>query len=166
MASGNGNHGAMVAAGCEACAHPARDEIDQQLIHDIDAQAVAQSFGLSPVVVEWHGNKHLRGVARRVPNDPRELLVDLDYARSTALEVAQSAAAEGKRQLQLAALKEYRESTLAICKLVDAKAVLSGGNPQLVALCDELLKLIAKHPDWRGELVAAVEASQKGVRGR
>src|SRR5262249_32878592 len=159
---------AIGAAGCAACEHPARAEIDQQLLHDVATEVVAQSFGLSPVVVEWHGNRHLRGVVRRLPSDVRELLVDLDFARSTAMEVAQGAAAEGKRQLQLAALKQYRESTQAICKLVDAKSVLSGGkhNPQLEAIIDALLKLIEKHPDWKDELVAAVEASQKGGRGR
>src|SRR5262245_42451765 len=111
----NGSVGAMVAAGCEACSHPRRDEIDQQLLHDVAAEVVAQSFGIPPVVVEWHGNRHLRGVARRLPSDARELLVDLDYTRSQAAAVAQAAAAEGKHALQLAALKEYRESTQAIC---------------------------------------------------
>src|SRR5215469_14560205 len=81
---------------------------------------------ISPVAVEWHAGRHLRGVARRSPSDPRELLIDLDYTRSQAAAVAQAAASEGKHTLRLAALKEYRECTQAICKLVDARATDAG----------------------------------------
>ena len=159
----NGSAGEIVAAGCLACEHPGRAELEQQLLHQVAAEVVAQSFGISTVIVEWHAARHLRGVARRVPGDPRELLVDLDYARSQAEAVVHSAAAEGKHALQLSALKEYRECTTAICKLVDARARLTPGrhDPRWDDLLDALLKLVERHPDWREELVAALEAANK-----
>jgi len=167
MTASSGSAGAIVAVGCEACEHPGRAELEQQLLHQVAAEVVAQSFGMSTVIVEWHASRHLHGVARRVPGDPRELLVDLDYARSRAEAVAHVAAAEGKHTLQLAALKEYRECTQAICKLVDARARLTPGrhDPRWDDLLDALLKLVERHPDWREELVAALDAaSKKGAR--
>ena len=170
MTTANGSGaGAVVVAGCAACEHPGRAEIDQQLMHEVGAEVVAQSFGISPVVVEWHANRHLRGVTRRVPGDARELLVDLDYVRSKAETVAQAAAAEGKHALQLAALKEYRECTQAICKLVDAGATLA--NARHYVSCDDvldaLLEVVERHPDWRDEIAAALDAAVKrGTRPR
>src|SRR5262249_24971034 len=113
--NGSGGGGAVVVAGCGAGGGPGGAPVGPTRAHAVGAEVVAQSFGSSPVVVEWHANRHLRGVTRRVPGDARELLVNLDYVRSKAETVAQAAAAEGKHALQLAALKEYRECTQAIC---------------------------------------------------
>jgi len=38
-------------------------------------------------------------------------------------------------------------------------------DPRWDDLLDAMLKLLEKHPDWRGELVAAIEAAhKKGAR--
>jgi hypothetical protein len=46
---------------------------------------------------------------------------------------------------------------------VDARSRLTPGrhDPRWDDLLDALLKLIARHPDWRDELVATLEAANK-----
>jgi hypothetical protein len=75
----------------------------------------------------------------------------------------------GKHALQLAALKEYRECTQAICKLVDAREKLADARHYISCddVLDVLLKVVERHPDWRDEIAAALDAAVKrGARPR
>jgi hypothetical protein len=46
MATHNGNGAIVGAAACEACAHPARDELIDQLVRGIETEIVASGFGI------------------------------------------------------------------------------------------------------------------------
>jgi hypothetical protein len=119
--------GAVAVTGCAACEHPARAEMDQQLVHDVATELVAQSFGLSETLIAWLRDQHLssRTLLRGV-QDPQALLLDLDYGRSRVEALARSAASTGQRAAELAAWKEYREFVTAICKLTSAREARAG----------------------------------------
>jgi hypothetical protein len=163
--------GAVAVTGCAACEHPARAEIDQQLVHDVATELVAQSFGISETLIAWHRDQHVSSTAlRREVRDPQALLLDLDYGRSRVEALARSAASAGQRVAELSAWKEYREFVTAICKLTSAREALAKRQPENVPtwqeVCDALWLVIDRHPDWKDALVEAFDTALKKTRVR
>jgi hypothetical protein len=158
---GNGDGKALVARkGCDACAHPARTEIDQQLRRGIEVRLVSEQFGLNAAGLKFHHLRHSAAV-QRVPTDPQQLLIDLDFVRTMTVDCAIASAAEGNRATVLSALREFRECTRAIADLIGAKESLRGSTRQPFwdDLKNRLCALIERHPELKAEIleILAVE---------
>lgn len=152
---GNGDGQGLVARkGCDVCAHPARTEIDEQLRRGIEVKLVAEQFGLNAAGLKFHHLRHAAAI-QRVPNDPQQLLIDLDFVRAMAVDCAVAAAAEDNRAGTMAALREFRESTRAIADLIGAKEALrnTSHRPFFDDLKNRLCTLIERHPELKNEIL-------------
>ena len=152
---------------CEACEHPARDQLDVQLARGVAVSIVADAYKIPLVTMVWHWERHLPGVAKKSGVSPHDLVDDLAYIRKRAEDVLQAALEGEKLTVALTAIREFRETVLSIAKLTHADAALD--PMRILALQsevkDRILKAVEGFPDVRDRLIAALQVEDKSNNG-
>jgi hypothetical protein len=149
---------------CDACAHTDRDQLDVQLARGVAISVVGEAFSLPVTTLVWHLERHLRGIPKRTGANPHDLVEDLRYIQSRAETVLETVLREEKHTVAMTAIRELRETVLAIAKLTHAEKSLDPTwyLPLFAEVKGRILKAVEDHPDVRDRIIAALSIEDKG----
>lgn len=140
---------------CKVCNHVERGILDKAMKAGTSLALLAKRFELTEDTLSRHRQNHIGEVTFRGGVDPAELLSTLQ----TNLENAQLAvvAAEGREKLD--AMREVRQTTEAVAKLVGAYKVID--SRQLLPFWNKLkailLDALKPYPEAREAVLIAIE---------
>ena len=148
---------------CDACSHAERDQLDVQIARGVGISVVAEAYALPITTVVWHVERHLTGVPKKTSTDPRDLLDDLQYVKTRAENVLQMALEGDKPAVALTAIREFRETVLALAKLTHAEEALDPRAfiPFFTELKTKILQAVEDHPEIRDKIVKALSIEDK-----
>lgn len=145
---------------CGACESDRRDELDLSLARGVAISIVAQTHALPVETVVWHCDRHLRGIPKKTGASAHELVDDLQYVKTRAENVLQTALADGKITVALTAIREMRETIMSLAKLTHAEQALDPSYylPLYAEVKRKILAAVEDNPTVRDRIIAALAA--------
>lgn len=145
---------------CKICNHPELRLIDMALsTGDRSLAILAQRFATSEDSLSRHRRDHLRDIELPTQVDSKMLLAKL-LQNQTRAERAYQDAGDTKQQIE--ALREVRQTTDAIAKLIGAHRSIDIKQiiPFYMKLKRMVLEILKDLPDKREELLLALEKAE------
>lgn len=108
---------------CRICQHPKTAEITAALILGKPLRAVAKEFSLKTSTLGRHARKHVQGAAKRALERvtvaySRDLQRYMRKAQEETMQILSAARVSGNSELALQAVKEIRENTETMRRLL------------------------------------------------
>jgi hypothetical protein len=151
---------------CEGCEHAERDRLDVLLARGVSLEMVSQEFGVKTVVLDWHRDRHLKGIPKAVTTDPQGLLEDLEYAKRRAEAAIQWGLENSKPQISLAGIREFRECVVVMARLMHAEDALDPRKfiPFYRELCARIMGVVEELPEEQREKMIKALAIEDGTK--
>lgn len=151
---------------CEACESADRDRLDVQLARGMSLDVISEEFGIGAVVLDWHRDRHLKGIPKNVTTDPQGLLEDMEYAKRRAESTIQWGLGNGKPQIALAAIREFRECVVVMAKLTHAEDALDPRRfiPFYRELSARIMSVVEELPEEQREKMIKALAIEDGSK--
>lgn len=161
-----------MAIACSVCAHPGREEIDLSLAADrVTVRGCAARWRLDKSAVWRHRARHLplrlaKATEAAEVASANRLLMEMDEAQRAAKDLTARAAKAQDLRVALAGIKTNLDALALLSKVAGliqtdlsiSLAIVS--NPDWVALRDDLIRTLARHPAAHREVIAVLERHQ------
>lgn len=149
---------------CPLCDHPDRKKIEQLLGQGAEISVLALTYGLEQNNLRRHRDHHMRGVAIRLGQDALTLLRELARNAEQAEIIMTWAMERAKYPIALGAIKQHRETLVAIAKITGADRQL---DPRVVVphwdkIKGIILKVAETHPEVGTDLIEAIGKVEEG----
>lgn len=134
---------------CSICGHPKRAEIDARLLLGAPLRTVAKEFSLKRSTLGRHLQRHLKrageaALARATASYSRHLRHHMEKIQAETLQIVTAAKAKGDLQLALQAVREARQNSDVMRKLL-VKTVDSRGKAKAAEIPAEIEIVYGEH---------------------
>jgi hypothetical protein len=156
---------------CTVCDHPERHSIDETLVTGAPYRSVAKRFGLSESSVYRHKSEHLPAhllKAREVEEVAQadDLLVQVRYLQTHALDILEHAEKAGDLRTALAAISQARGNLELLGKFagqLDERPVVNlNVSPEWLELRAVIVGALEPHPAAHTAVLRALESVGNG----
>jgi transposase-like protein len=156
---------------CTVCDHLEQQSIDEALVSGAPYRSVAKRFGLSESAVYRHKSEHLPArllKARKVEEaaSADDLLDQVRYLQSHALDILERAEKAGDLRTALAAISQARGNLELLGKLageLDERPVVNlTVSPEWLELRAVIVGALEPHPAAHGAVLTALEGAGNG----
>ena len=162
-----------MSARCTVCTHDELEEIDAALVTGSTLRDIARRYGVSKDAASRHKAHVSRAlsqvVAARQQAGSKTALDRIEHLHDRAMRVLDTAEAEGKASLSLAAVRELRSLVELIAKItgeLDERSTVQVLNvataPEWVAIRAAVMAALIPHPDAAAAVVERLAALEVG----
>jgi len=143
---------------CPVCDSPDRDKIDQLIAQGAELAIIGETFAVTRHALRNHRDRHMRGIAIRTGQDAITLLRDLTRNAEQSETILTWAMEHRKFPVALGAIKQHRETLVAIARIVGADRQI---DPRVVVphwdrIKSIILKIAEDHPEVGDDLMEAI----------
>jgi hypothetical protein len=143
---------------CSICDHPDHKKLDQLIAQGADLNVVADTYGVTMQGLRAHRDRHMRGIAIRTATDAIGIVRDLQRGVEQADIVLVWAMRNEKFDIVLDAIKQQRESLVALARITGADKQL---DPRVILphwdkIKHIILEVAEKFPEVGEDLMEAV----------
>jgi hypothetical protein len=156
---------------CTVCDHPKRHSIDGALVTGAPYRSVAKRFGLSESAVYRHKAEHLPAYLLKAKEAEEvaqadELLEQVRYLQTRALDILERAEKAGDLRTALAAISQARGNLELLGKLageLDERPVVNlNVSPEWLELRAVIVGALEPHPAAHRAVLRALETTGNG----
>lgn len=149
---------------CPVCDNPDRKKIEQLLAQNAGISVLAVTYAVDEHALRKHRDHHMRGVAIRLGQDALTLLRELARNAEQSEIIMTWAMERAKYPIALGAIKQHRETLVAIAKITGADRQL---DPRVVVphwdkIKSIILKVAESHPEVGTDLIEAIGKVEEG----
>jgi hypothetical protein len=143
---------------CQICDHGDREKMNQLLAQGADLNVIAETYEVKLNALRSHRDRHMRGIAVRTGTDAITIVRDLQRGVEQAEIVMTWAMENEKFDIALDAIKQHRESLVALSRITGADKQL---DPRVILphwdkIKHIILGVAEKFPEVGEDLMEAV----------